>query len=102
MRDGERIDDVSDDTLPYALPARQQNSTPARQVFGVIVRTVGLLLAVYGLYFLLVAVSAKVGLAYDGSLTPDVYFVYGVFWVGVGAALLKCGWLLRFAYGRET
>ena len=91
---------VSDHTLPYAVPANQENSNPLRHVFGVIVRTVGLLLAVYGLYFLLIAVTGKIGLAYEGSVGPETYFVYAVFWIAVGAALLKCGWLLRFAYGR--
>jgi hypothetical protein len=91
---------VSKDPLPYATPASRPATSTASQVFGVIVRTVGLLLAVYGLSFLLLAVIAKIGFAYEGSLPPETYFVYAVFWLGVGAALMKCGWLVRFAYGR--
>jgi hypothetical protein len=90
-----------DDTLPYATPTNPQNPNPSRQIFGVIVRTVGLLVGLYGLYMLLIGVTAVVGLAYEGSLTPGMYVVYGVFWVGAGAALLRCDWLLWFAYGRE-
>lgn len=101
MWDGERID-VNDQTLPYAVPATQQSPNLVRQIFGLIVRTLGLLLAVYGLSMLLIAITAKIGMTYDGSLTPDAYFVHAVFWVGIGVALLRCEWLLRFAYGREA
>ena len=42
------------DPLPYATPAKECQRGFGRQVFGVIVRTVGLLMAIYGAYLLLV------------------------------------------------
>jgi hypothetical protein len=91
---------VSKETLPYATPANRPPASMASQMFGVIVRTVGLLLAVYGLFNLAIAITATIGMTYEGS--PAAFVVYSVFWVGVGTALLRCDWLLRFAYGREA
>ena len=93
---------MSKDPLPYATPESRPAASIASQIFGVIVRTVGLLLALYGLYMLLIAATAIIGMSYEGSLTPETYAVHGVFWVGVGAALPRCKWLLWFAYGRQA
>jgi hypothetical protein len=92
---------LSKDPLPYATPATPPQQSAARQVFGVIVRSTGLVLALYGLYLLLAAVTSKLGMATDLTLPEENYFVYGVFWMLVGASLIKGGWLVRLAYGRE-
>lgn len=74
-----------------------------RQVFGVVVRTLGLVSVLYGLSQLLVAIA---------RLThPDVphYFPlheeveFGAFWITVGVLLIRrVGWLVRFAYGQDS
>ncbi len=92
---------MSDDPLPYATPAQQHPRSLGRQAFGVIVRTTGLLLVVYSTPSLLTAALGLAGLPYEGSLPIENYAAEGAVYLALGTLLLRGGWLVRFAYGRE-
>jgi hypothetical protein len=90
---------MSDDPVPYATPvSRAYSQSLGRQVFGVIVRTVGLLLAIYGGHEL---VTACVALLFSGYNQPTA-ILQGAFCVGVGLLLLlKGGRVVHLSYGRD-
>ena len=89
---------MSEPTIPYATPVR--GGTPARDVFGVIVRTVGLLLTLWGVYAAAYAVIVEVFNAYPPDGQPkESFVVFAAVWIMLGVALVKGEWLVRFAYG---
>jgi len=83
--------------LPYEPP---KQPSIARQVFGVIVRAAGLLVALWGMYCLLYGVT-EVGLGLTRRYSPQTNVVYGIVLVAFGALLIRGEWLVRFAYGRD-
>ncbi len=89
---------MSEPIIPYATVERRPLS--GRDLFGVVVRTIGVLLFLWGLYAAMYATAA-------GANTPVVgqslasYWMFTAFAMGAGGALLKGEWLVIFAYGRD-
>jgi hypothetical protein len=74
-----------------------------RQMFGVVVRGLGLLSVMYGLSQWLVVAARLLGpnVPYRFPIHEEVLF--GVVWVVVGTLLMRHGgWLVRVAYGSES
>ena len=93
---------MNDQPLPYATPAPATPHPPRRQAFGVIVRTIGVLLVLYGIHALLTPVYAWSGMSYQGDgLMPENYAIEGATAAVLGALLIRGGWLVRLAYGRN-
>jgi hypothetical protein len=73
-----------------------------RDCFGVVVRTVGLLLVLFSLFYFYGAVAATVSPALGRGGTPVYYIGIGVVMMSVGLYLLRgAPHLLRFAYGKD-
>ena len=69
-------------------------------LFGVVVRTLGLLLAVYGVWFLVygVAQSLRV-IAEVPEAETEAYFLSGLSAVAIGGVLMRCAhWFVQFSY----
>lgn len=90
-------EDIARPVLPYE-PAK--TSPSGREAFGVVVRTVGLLISVYGAYVLLYLV---LGLIVPLAVRHDrqTQLIYGLVCFGWGLTLIRGEWLVRLAYGRE-
>ena len=92
---------MSESTIPYATPAQGTTAaTAGRDLFGVAVRTVGLLLILWGVY---AAANAVIWEVFGGGRPADQpkegFVVFAVLWPVLGIALLKGEWLVRLAYG---
>jgi hypothetical protein len=88
---------VNESTIPYATP--EKGAIAGRDVFGVIVRTVGLLLTLWGVY---VAVYLGVVQAFNAPTADqpkESLAAFAVLWIVLGIALVRGEWLVRFAYG---
>jgi hypothetical protein len=87
---------MSDEPIGYATVHRPGGI--GREIFGVVVRSFGLLLLLWGLYCLgFAAVSFGAHLV-QSEYSNIAFLTFGVLYVGVGLALLKGEWLVRFAY----
>lgn len=83
------------------LPYESETPTPTgRHVFGVIVRTLGLLVALYAIYSLIYA-GAEEAMALVSTYSARTYFVLGLIYLTIGIVLIRGEWLVRFAYGRQ-
>ena len=89
---------MSDTTIPYAT--QQPQGLTAREIFGLIVRTAGLGLTLWGGYSLLGLMNL---IALDTTVPVFVALtaVSAACYIAVGLALLKGEWVVRFAYGRH-
>jgi hypothetical protein len=99
------MEKVSDPVISYATP--QRRATTARDAFGVIVRTIGLALVLWGLYgclaFLLTRVTPSVILpTFLGNYPTVMHAAMAIVFIIAGVALLRGEWLVRFAYGPES
>jgi hypothetical protein len=73
-----------------------------RQVFGVVVRVLGIILAGYGFLELESGLAHWIDPAALHRFSVAAYFVVGSIAVCVGAFLVKAEWLVGFAYGRNA
>ena len=74
----------------------------ARQVFGVLVRTFGLTLTLYGLYDGFYTVMRLIGIPTPYQVAPLTTAVVGCVFLLVGVMLTRWAeWVVRFAYGSE-
>lgn len=88
---------MSDPVLPYEPPKPRHLG---RQIFGVIVRTVGLVVGIYGIYSVIfAAVSFEVSLSVPYA--NRTYALFGIIYLALGIALIRGEWVVTFAYGRE-
>ncbi len=91
---------MNEPTISYASPAAEPScQSYGREIFGVIVRTLGLLLALWGVY------SCAYALVELSDVMPrarpaNVLFLFGAIYLAIGVALLRGGWIVRFAYGQ--
>jgi hypothetical protein len=85
---------MSEQVLAYQSPVPRRETT--REIFGLIVRTTGLLASLYGLSNVAYAVAEATSFR-----IPVVYGVSGVIFVGAGIAMVRGEWIVRFAYGRN-
>jgi hypothetical protein len=88
----------SENTIEYASVSPK--SLHAKDIFGIIVRTIGLLVVLYGLYTVWYGVAAMVGLL-NGIHSVAIYIIFGVFYVAFGLFLMRGNWVTNFAYGRD-
>jgi hypothetical protein len=84
--------------LPYETPSKP--GLKDRDLFGVIVRTFGLGMTIWGGYTATWLAHASVAKTSLGTHPPADYLIYAAFLLIVGVALLKGEWVVRFAYGR--
>ena len=92
---------MSEEVIPYA--SREVRSNVGREVFGVIVRTVGFLLTLYGVYCAVYFALLKVVSVPSPPSYPHGWLiVFGVLYVVAGVVLLKGEWIVRLAYGKRA
>ena len=94
---------MSDDPVPYATPvhpARDAERIRPRDVFGIIVRTTGFLIALYGSYLILWGLASLPPTSPIHADSRD-YFISGFYMTFGGAALLRGGWVVFLAYGPD-
>jgi phosphate/sulfate permease len=73
-----------------------------RKIFGLIVRTVGLMLLVYSTFALFYIVAKLFGLPTRSSMTLTGEIVGFAFFFAIGLAILRVSdWIVRIAYGPD-
>ena len=92
---------MSEQTLPYAIPTHTLPHSPGRAAFGVIVRTIGVLLILYGVQMLLVIVYQILGFNLQTFVSLS-HLIEGVLALVLGVLLLRGNWLVRLAYGHHV
>ena len=92
---------MSEEVIPYA--SREVRSNVGREVFGAIVRSIGLVLTLYGIYCAAYFALMKV-LSIPGSPSyPHAWLIaFGVMYVVAGVVLFKGEWIVRLAYGKRA
>jgi len=91
---------MTDPVIPYATP-QDRRGYVAREVFGVVVRVLGLTMVLWGLYTLTYLVDG-IGIGVSTRSAAQAlggFLVTEIFWLVGGLALLRGEWLVRFAYG---
>ena len=84
-----------------ATPQTQPGLT-GRDLFGVVVRTSGLMICLWALYTLLYYFYVQAFNAPTEGRQSGLFVAQGVIFLLFGSALLRGGWLVRLAYGRST
>jgi hypothetical protein len=87
--------------IPYETP-HDRRALTARDLFGVIVRTFGLVMVLWGLYTLTYLVNVQAVNAPTRGQPVGSFLITSAFWLVVGFALLRGEWLVRFAYGSRA
>ena len=73
-----------------------------KQIFGLVVRLVGLFLAIYALADFWTAVGCWIDSSGTHAFSGAVYLLAGLFSLPLGALLIRGLWLVRFAYGQDS
>jgi hypothetical protein len=60
----------------------------SQELFGVVVRTIGLIIALYGVWYLAFAILRTLGAVSPGKYPPREHFLGGVLFILVGVSLL--------------
>lgn len=89
---------MTEPVIPYATPHEHHGLT-ARSLFGVVVRTIGLIMILWGLYTLTYLINVRAVNAPTAGQPVGSFLITAVFGLVVGLALLRGEWLVRFAYG---
>jgi hypothetical protein len=97
-------DDKSSEPPPAQLSgcATRTAIMKARDIFGIVVRAFGLVLMLYGLWFLAFAIAQACGMPqeYPGEMAG--YFVSGIPSFALGLIFLRCArQIVRFSYPGE-
>ena len=77
----------------------KSKSMAARDAFGVVVRTIGLLIVIFGVYTVLYLVADLAGLI-SGSHSRLSLLVFSAMYLAAGMALIRGEWVVNVAYGR--
>jgi hypothetical protein len=88
---------VTEPVIPYATSHERQGLT-ARSLFGVVVRTLGLVMILWGLYTLTYLINVRAVNAPTAGQPVGSFLITAVFCLVSGLALLRGEWLVRFAY----
>lgn len=88
---------MDDPVIPYASVAHR--GLTARDVFGVVVRSIGLVILVWAFYCLMYLLNINLMSAPAGQQPTGSYLLMSGVYVVVGLAMLKGEWLVRIAYG---
>jgi hypothetical protein len=91
-------DTLTEPVIPYETP-HDRRALTARDLFGVIVRTFGLLMVLWGLYTLTYLINARAVNAPTSGQPVGSFLITATFWLVGGFLLLRGEWLVRFAYG---
>jgi hypothetical protein len=89
---------MSDEILPYAR--RASPLLRGREMFGVVVRTIGLVITIWALYTMFY-ITAGLAVALPTSSSPAVHSLFAFCYATLGVALLRGEWVVRFAYGPD-
>jgi hypothetical protein len=85
-----------------AYETDQKRGLAARGLFGVIVRTLGLLMILWAFYTLAYFVNVRVFSAPTAGQPLGGFLLLAVFWLIAGLALLRGEWVVTMAYGAES
>ncbi|HUR53050.1 MAG TPA: hypothetical protein VMZ71_02885 [Gemmataceae bacterium] len=88
---------MTEPAIPYATP-HERRPRP-RDIFGVVVRTFGLAMVLWGMYTLAYLVNALAVKAPMAGQPVGSFLFTAAFWMTGGLALLRGEWVVRFAYG---
>lgn len=94
-------DESKERVISYATPMREPYDVTfigARDLFGVVVRTAGLVVTFWGVYTLIYLLSAVAADAPLDGETPLSLFLFAIFLFGSGVALLRGEWVVQYAY----
>jgi hypothetical protein len=89
---------LSEPVIPYETPHDRHGLT-ARDLFSVVVRTIGLVMVLWGLYTLTYLLNVRAVNAPTAGQPVGSFLITAAFWLVGGLALLRGEWLVRFAYG---
>ncbi len=73
-----------------------------RNLFGVIVRTFGLFLILYGIYTVFYELVHFIGMPIQIHVPPRTALSFAGLYLVVGVVLIRAEWVVRFAYGPES
>jgi hypothetical protein len=91
-------DSVTEPAIPYETPHDRRGLT-ARDLFGVVVRTMGVVMVLWGLYTLAYVINVRAVNAPTEGQPVESFLITAAFWLVAGTALLRGEWLVRLAYG---
>lgn len=91
---------MTEPVIPDAIQPGRRGLT-ARDLFGVVVRTFGLVMMLWGLYTLTYLINVRAVNAPTAGQPEGSFLITAAFCLLGGVALLRGEWLVRFAYGRE-
>ena len=87
---------TSENVIEYASKAPKPLT--AKDIFGVVVRSIGFLIGLYGVYIVLYFALDTWGLL-NRPQSPGAYLIFGFLYVAVGAWLMRTRLIADFAYG---
>lgn len=74
----------------------------ARDIFGIVIRLLGVVLLLYGLWYLAYAIAELCGLPQDSPGEMAAYFTAGVPATLIGVLFVRCArQIVRFSYPRD-
>ena len=89
---------MTEPVIPYETP-HDRRALTARDLFGVVVRTFGLVMVLWGLYTFTYLINVRAVSAPTAGQPVGSFLITGLFWLVGGLALLRGEWLVRFSYG---
>ena len=73
-----------------------------REGFGIVVRAIGLIVALYGIALLIYPIVRTFGIAVDAKSSIAAEAIIGITYTAVGCALMfRAAFLVRMAYGSD-
>lgn len=94
-------DALTEPVIPYETP-HDRRALTARDLFGVIVRTFGLMMVLWGLYTLTYLVNVQAVNAPTRGQPVGSFLISAAFWLVGGLVLLRGNWVVGFSYGRRA
>jgi hypothetical protein len=73
----------------------------AKDIFGVVVKTIGFCISVYGCYTILYGVAGAAWGLFPTVHGIGTYVIFGAIYLGFGIGLMRTQWVADFAYGRD-
>lgn len=88
---------TNENAISYAV--KEHAPVSARDIFGVVVRTIGLLIAIYGMYDWCWAIALLLRLVV-GHFPFETHTIFGAMYFGFGVVMLRGSWIVSLAYGK--
>jgi hypothetical protein len=89
---------TTENTIEYA--SRAPKPLTSKDIFGVVVRSIGFLIALWGVYTVLYFICDTWGLL-NHPQAPGAYLIFGSLYIALGAWLMRTRLIADFAYGRD-